>query len=113
MAGGGRAALVSDLQSKEGERGDPRRPRGRRRLCGTRTSGTEQQRGKVDAWWVLKDNPVLSGTDIKNPEQTFDRPGRRRAHRQMKFTGKGQKAFADTTPAIARRGADNAASTAA
>ena len=24
------------------------------------------------SWWVLKDNPVLSGTDIKNPEQNFE-----------------------------------------
>src|SRR4051812_8165584 len=32
--------------------------------------------GKVppapDRWWVIQDNPALSGTDIKNPEQNFD-----------------------------------------
>src|SRR5688500_3534044 len=25
-----------------------------------------------DAWWVIQDNPALSGTDLKNPEQNFD-----------------------------------------
>src|SRR4030095_8491413 len=24
-----------------------------------------------DAWWVLRDRPALSGTDIKNPHQRF------------------------------------------
>ena len=30
---------------------------------------------KPDAWWVLRDNPALSGTDIRNPEQNFDQQG--------------------------------------
>ena len=25
-----------------------------------------------DSWWVIADNPALSGTDIKDPKQTFD-----------------------------------------
>src|SRR3954463_1144979 len=70
---------------------------------------TDQQTGKVDAWWVLRDNPVLSGTDIKNPEQNFDQQGGGEPIVTMEFTGKGRKAFAATTRAIAQRGADNAA----
>ena len=25
-----------------------------------------------DRWWVIEDNPALSGTDLRNPEQNFD-----------------------------------------
>src|SRR5215217_2987770 len=32
----------------------------------------KDQRGDIDQWWVIKDNPVLGGTDIKNPEQNFE-----------------------------------------
>ncbi|MBA2517376.1 MAG: hypothetical protein H0V22_08700, partial [Solirubrobacterales bacterium] len=28
-----------------------------------------------DRWWVLRDDPALSGTDIRNPEQNFDQQG--------------------------------------
>src|SRR3954469_17220106 len=28
-----------------------------------------------DSWWVMRDRPALSGTDIKNPEQNFDQQG--------------------------------------
>jgi SecD/SecF fusion protein len=70
---------------------------------------TDQQTSKVDQWWVLRDNPVLSGTDIKNPEQNFDQQGGGEPIVTMEFTSKGRKAFAATTRAIAQRGADNAA----
>src|SRR4051812_8632192 len=70
---------------------------------------TNQQTSKLDQWWVLRDNPVLSGTDIKNPEQNFDQQGGGEPIVTMDFTSKGRKAFAATTRAIAQRGADNAA----
>src|SRR3954453_9005777 len=70
---------------------------------------TDQQTGKLDQWWVLRDNPVLSGTDIKNPEQNFDQQGGGEPIVTMDFTSKGRKAFAAPPRAIAQRGADNAA----
>ena len=69
----------------------------------------DQRRGEVDQWWVLKDNPVLSGTDIKNPEQNFENGTGGPPIVTMEFSDKGRKAFAETTREIAQRGADNAA----
>ena len=69
----------------------------------------DQKRGQLDQWWVLKDNPVLGGTDIKNPEQNFEGGSGGPPIVTMEFSDKGRKAFADTTRAIAQRGADNAA----
>jgi SecD/SecF fusion protein len=69
----------------------------------------EDQKGEVDQWWVIKDNPVLSGTDIKNPEQNFEGGTGGQPIVTMDFSDKGRKAFADTTREIAQRGADNAA----
>jgi SecD/SecF fusion protein len=68
----------------------------------------EDQKGKLDQWWVIKDNPVLSGTDIKNPEQNFEGGTGGQPIVTMDFSDKGRKAFADTTRAIAQRGQDNA-----
>src|SRR5215210_1309649 len=61
-----------------------------------------------DAWWVLKDEPVLAGTDIKNPEQNFDQTIGNQPIVSMEFTDRGRRAFEATTRAIAQRGADNA-----
>src|SRR5215213_2095670 len=69
----------------------------------------DQQKGELDQWWVIKDNPVLGGTDIKNPEQNFEGGAGGQPIVTMDFSDKGRKAFADTTRAIAQRGADNAA----
>jgi SecD/SecF fusion protein len=68
----------------------------------------EQQRGEVDQWWVIKDNPVLGGTDIKNPEQTFEGGTGGPPIVTMDFSDRGRDAFAETTREIAQRGADNA-----
>jgi SecD/SecF fusion protein len=62
---------------------------------------------KPDAWWVIKDDPVLGGEEIKNPEQNFD-PQTNEPIVSMEFSDKGRKAFAKTTANIARRGSDNA-----
>jgi SecD/SecF fusion protein len=69
----------------------------------------DQQRGKVDNWWVIKDNPVLGGSDIKNPEQNFENGTGGQPIVTMEFSDKGRRAFAQTTRNIAQRGADNAA----
>src|SRR3954447_2343180 len=61
-----------------------------------------------DAWWVLRDQPALGGTDIKNPEQTFDQQSGNQPIVNFDLTGKGRKAFQDITREIAQRGADNA-----
>ena len=60
-----------------------------------------------DAWWVIKDDPVLGGEEIRNPEQNFD-PQTNEPIVTMEFTDKGRRAFAETTRNIAERGADNA-----
>src|SRR5215207_2484062 len=69
----------------------------------------DKQRGELDQWWVIKDNPVLGGTDIKNPEQNFEGGTGGQPIVTMDFSDKGRKAFAETTREIAQRGADNAA----
>jgi SecD/SecF fusion protein len=59
-----------------------------------------------DRWWVIQDNPALSGTDIKNPEQNFDRA--QQPIVTFDFTDRGREAFQRITEAIAIRGLDNA-----
>ena len=51
---------------------------------------------------------ALRGTDIKNPEQTFDQHAGNEPIVTFDFTDKGRKAFQAITRAIAQRGADNA-----
>jgi SecD/SecF fusion protein len=72
-------------------------------------TGDQRGRGEVDQWWVLKDNPVLSGNDIKNPEQNFENGTGGPPIVTMEFTDRGREAFAKTTREIAIRGQDNAA----
>ncbi len=59
-----------------------------------------------DRYWIVQDNPALSGTDIKNPEQNFDE--QQQPVVTFDFTDKGRTAFRDITAAIAQRGVDNA-----
>ena len=59
-----------------------------------------------DRYWVIQDNPALSGTDIKNPEQNFD--DAREPIVTFDFTDKGRDAFQRITQNIAERGLDNA-----
>ena len=58
-------------------------------------------------WWVIKDKPALSGSDITNPEQTYA-PTTNEPIVSFEFTGKGQEAFHDVTRQIAQRGQANA-----
>ena len=48
-----------------------------------------------DRYWVIQDNPALSGTDIKNPEQNFDET--RQPVVTFNFTDKGREAFQEIT----------------
>src|SRR5215210_806382 len=61
-----------------------------------------------DAFWIVRDDPGLSGTDIKNPEQNFDQRSGNEPIVTFDFNDKGQKAFQRITSQVAQRGADNA-----
>jgi SecD/SecF fusion protein len=61
-----------------------------------------------DRWWVIQDNPALSGTDITNPEQNYDQRSGNSPIVTFEFTDKGRKAFSAITQQIAQRGSDNA-----
>jgi len=61
-----------------------------------------------DRWWVIQDRPGLSGTDIKNPEQTADTNLGNEPIVTFNFTKKGRAAFHAITRKVAERGADNA-----
>jgi preprotein translocase subunit SecD len=52
---------------------------------------------------VPKDSVALRGNDITNPQQRAD-PNTSKPDVTFGFSGKGQSAFQDVTPAIARRG---------
>ena len=60
-----------------------------------------------DAWWVITDNPALSGTDIKDPKQSFDQQSGNQPIVQFNLTKKGREAFHNITREIAQRGQDN------
>src|SRR4051812_6692878 len=60
-----------------------------------------------DRWWVIQDNPALSGTDIKNPKQSFDQQAGNQPIVTFDFTKKGRTAFQNITREIAQRGVDN------
>ncbi len=57
-----------------------------------------------DRWYILKDRPELSGTDIKNPQQGFDQGASGQPIVQFDFTGDGRKKFQKVTRRIAIRG---------
>ena len=61
-----------------------------------------------DSYWILRDDPGLSGTDIKNPEQNFEQRGGNESIVTFDFNDKGRKAFQEITARVAQRGADNA-----
>jgi len=70
-----------------------------------RADGTEPP--EPDRWWVIQDNPALSGTDIRNPEQNFDQSGGGAPIVTFDFTDEGRNAFQEITARIAQRGVDN------
>ena len=72
---------------------------------------TETASGKVinrspNSCYVLKDDPVLSGTDITHPQQGFDEGtgGSGQPNVNFGFTGHGKSVFEKVTKEIAHRG---------
>ncbi len=59
-----------------------------------------------DSYFVLKDNPVLFGSDITNPQQSFDEcaGGTGAPNVTFGFTSKGKEVFERVTKEIAHRG---------
>ena len=59
-----------------------------------------------DSFFVLKDDPALRGTEIKNPEQNFDQGagGTGQPNVTFEFTGSGAKKWQQVTREIAQRG---------
>src|SRR5262249_51975497 len=57
-------------------------------------------------WFVVKDRPALSGTDITDPKPNFDQFNQPIV--TFNFTDKGRQEFSDVTKAIAQRGLQNA-----
>ncbi len=71
----------------------------------------ETAKGKVtqaspNSWYVMEDNPVLTGSDIKNPQQSFDEGGGGTGAPDVTFgfTSHGQSVFQRVTKEIAHRG---------
>ena len=60
------------------------------------------------AWYVLADQPILGGTDIKNPEQNFDSgPGESgQPNVTFDFTGHGAGVWSKFTRKLSQRGQD-------
>ncbi|MFL5873926.1 MAG: protein translocase subunit SecD [Solirubrobacterales bacterium] len=54
-------------------------------------------------WFALKDKPALSGSDITNPEQTYEQTTNAPVV-SFKFTDSGREAFQEVTREIAQRG---------
>jgi SecD/SecF fusion protein len=71
----------------------------------------ESARGKVieaspNSWYVMNDNPVLFGSDVKNPQQGFDEGagGTGAPNVNFGFTSHGRSVFERVTKEIAHRG---------
>jgi SecD/SecF fusion protein len=63
-----------------------------------------------NSWYVLKDQTILGGKDIKNPEQNFDNaPGENgQPNVQFDFTGHGASTWETFTKKLSQRGRDQA-----
>src|SRR4051795_1601157 len=63
---------------------------------------------KSNRYYLMRDDPALSGKEVKNPEQQFDNGagGTGQPIVTFSFTDKGRKSFQKTTQAIAQRGSD-------
>jgi SecD/SecF fusion protein len=76
-----------------------------------RARPVESASGKVtqkspNSWFVIKDDPVLTGADVKNPQQGFDEGGGGTGAPNVTFgfTGHGKNVFEKVTKEIAHRG---------
>jgi SecD/SecF fusion protein len=57
-----------------------------------------------ESWYVLNDNPVLNGQEIKNPRQSLDNGGSGAPNVTFEFSSKGISTFKRVTREIAERG---------
>jgi SecD/SecF fusion protein len=57
-----------------------------------------------NSWYVLNDDPVLEGDNIKNPQQGFDEGGNGQPNVTFEFTSRGKSVFGRVTKEIAHRG---------
>ncbi len=73
-----------------------------------RAAKPDAEAPEPDSFWIVQDNPALSGTDIKNPEQNFDQQLGNQPIVTFDFTDQGRTAFQEITQQIAQRGQDNA-----
>jgi SecD/SecF fusion protein len=69
----------------------------------------ENANGKIinaspNSWYVLNDDPVLSGPDIKNPRPTVQEQGAGQPVVSVEFTSSGGKSFEQLTRTVAHRG---------
>ena len=69
-------------------------------------TGDSPAHGIAPTYYVLDDNPVLKGSDVKNPQQNFDNSsgGSGEPIVQFDFSGKGRTTFQRVTRQIAQRG---------
>ncbi len=101
-----RAAALEDLDDAERERAQVVEvPEG---ILVVRDQKARADAPDPDRFWVVQDNPALSGTDIRDPEQNFDQQFGNRPNVRFQFTDRGREAFQEITRAIAQRGSDNA-----
>jgi SecD/SecF fusion protein len=101
-----RAAALEDLSDQERANAEVLRvPEG---ILVVRDQKPEADSPDPDRFWIVEDNPALSGTDIRNPEQTFNQQGGNEPIVQFDFTDRGRAAFQRITREIAQRGQDNA-----
>jgi SecD/SecF fusion protein len=63
----------------------------------------ELEESAEPGWFALKDQPALSGSEITEPEQTYE-PTTNRPVVSFKFTDQGREAFQEVTRKIAQRG---------
>jgi SecD/SecF fusion protein len=57
-----------------------------------------------ESWYVLNDDPVLNGQEIKNPRQGFDNGGSGAPNVTFEFSSKGISTFKRVTREVAERG---------
>ncbi len=57
-----------------------------------------------ESWYVLNDNPSLTGNNIKSPRQGFDNGGSGQPNVTFEFDSSGKKTFQQVTREIAERG---------
>ena len=101
-----REAALADLSDEERAKAEVVRvPEG---ILVVRDEKADADAPDPDRFWLIEDNPALSGTDIRNPEQNFNQQGGGEPIVTFDFTDKGREAFQRITREIAQRGQDNA-----